>query len=132
VSLENEGPVNGLAELGSDDHSGLHSLEELVGDPVVDSEGLRLGAIADLWIDVGTDRVAYAVIELAGPERKGELVAIPWGQLSVDVIQDLLVLVGDALFGEAAFDLGSDLARPVKGRARDDQVPPDDQIPPLT
>lgn len=124
--------MNGLAELGSDDHPGLHSLEELVGDPVVDSEGRRLGAIADLWIDVGTDRVTYAVIELAGPEKKGELVAIPWGHLSVDLVQDVLVLVGDALLGEAAFDLASDLARPAKGQARGDQIPPDDQIPPLT
>ncbi|MBI5440799.1 MAG: PRC-barrel domain-containing protein [Deltaproteobacteria bacterium] len=58
---------------------------DLVGDHVVNSKGERLGKIEEIMIDMGTGKVAYAVLSFGGILGIGDkLFAIPWSALRLD------------------------------------------------
>jgi sporulation protein YlmC with PRC-barrel domain len=63
------------------------SVSALKGDSVVDLEGVKLGTLEEIMIDMTTGRMSYAV--LAG---KGDrLYAIPWETFSLDTENKRLV-----------------------------------------
>ncbi|MDP8958622.1 MAG: PRC-barrel domain-containing protein [Actinomycetota bacterium] len=60
------------------------SASTLIGDPVRNVEGERLGEIRELMIDLDYGQVAYAVLSFGGFLGMGDkLFAIPWQALSV-------------------------------------------------
>lgn len=61
------------------------SASTISGESVKNLEGEELGKIEDLVIDLGSGRVAYAVVSFGGRfMRAGKLFAIPWASLAVD------------------------------------------------
>ena len=69
------------------------SARTVIGDPVVDSEGEDLGTIEEVMLDIGDDRIAYAVVSFGGfPGSGDKLFAIPWDALEVDPENECFVL----------------------------------------
>lgn len=67
--------------------------DTLQGDKVVNPQGEDLGTIEDIMLDVGSARIAYAVLSFGGILGMGDkLFAIPWGALTLDVDQKCFVL----------------------------------------
>jgi hypothetical protein len=57
----------------------------VVGDRVVNGRGERLGRIAELMVDMGSGRIAYAVLSFGGVLGVGDkLFAVPWSALRLD------------------------------------------------
>lgn len=57
----------------------------LTGDPVVNGDGVELGVLEHLMLDVAAGRIAYAVVARGGVLGIGErLYAIPWPLLRRD------------------------------------------------
>ncbi|MBI5441164.1 MAG: PRC-barrel domain-containing protein [Deltaproteobacteria bacterium] len=57
----------------------------LVGDRVVNARGERLGKIEELMVDMGSGRIAYAVLSFGGILGLGDkLFAVPWSALRLD------------------------------------------------
>lgn len=57
----------------------------LEGDAVVNAEGVNLGEITAIMVDVQRDRIAYAVLTFGGFLGMGtKLFAIPWSALTLD------------------------------------------------
>ncbi|HEX3637337.1 MAG TPA: PRC-barrel domain-containing protein, partial [Paraburkholderia sp.] len=58
----------------------------LDGDKVVSSDGEDIGKVKDIMLDVGSGRIAYAVLSSGGFLGIGnKLLAIPWSALTLDV-----------------------------------------------
>lgn len=69
------------------------SASSLVGDKVVNSAGEDLGKLDELMIDLQTGRIAYAVLSFGGFMGIGnKLFAIPWSRLSVDEVNQRMIL----------------------------------------
>jgi len=69
------------------------SASTITGDKVVNLQNEDLGKIEELMIDLGSGRIAYAVLSFGGFLGLGDkLFAIPWNALSVDQRQKELVL----------------------------------------
>ena len=67
--------------------------ETLTGDNVVNTAGEDLGKIEKIMLDVGTGRVAYAVLSFGGFLGIGDkLFAIPWGALKLDPLNHRFIL----------------------------------------
>ena len=65
----------------------------LNGDSVVDGAGENLGTIEAIMLDVGSGRIAYAVLSSGGIFGMGaKLLAIPWSALTLDAAQKRFVL----------------------------------------
>ena len=65
----------------------------LCGDKVLSSDGKDIGKIKDIMLDVGSGRIAYAVLSSGGFLSIGEkLLAIPWRALTLDTQQKCFVL----------------------------------------
>src|SRR5689334_623555 len=63
------------------------------GEKVVNERGERLGDIKEIMLDVGSGRVAYAVLEAGGFLGIGEkLFAIPWRALTLDTDKKVFIL----------------------------------------
>lgn len=61
------------------------SASTLTGDPVYNAAGEKLGSLEEIMIDLGSGRVAYAVLSFGGILGIGDkLFAIPWSALRVD------------------------------------------------
>ena len=57
----------------------------LIGDKVTNREGENLGKIEEIMIDMGSGRVAYAVLSFGGMMGMGDkLFAVPWQALVLD------------------------------------------------
>jgi sporulation protein YlmC with PRC-barrel domain len=68
-------------------------LLHLLGEPIVDAEGHRLGAVDDLLIDPETGCIAYAVMAWGGFMGRGEKqLVLPWRALSRDAARSAYVL----------------------------------------
>ena len=69
------------------------SASTLTGDDVTNPTGEDLGTLEDIMIDINSGRVAFAVVSFGGFLGSGDkLFAIPWGALSVDTEEHVLVL----------------------------------------
>jgi sporulation protein YlmC with PRC-barrel domain len=67
--------------------------DTLVGDRVVNLQKEDLGKIEHLMIDLGTGRIAYAVLSFGGFLGMGDkLFAIPWSALAVDTVEKRFIL----------------------------------------
>jgi sporulation protein YlmC with PRC-barrel domain len=70
--------------------------DTLRGDKVVNLQNEDLGKIEHLMIDLGTGRVAYAVLSFGGFLGMGDkLFAIPWSALTVDTFEKRFILQVD-------------------------------------
>jgi hypothetical protein len=75
----------------------------LEGNSVVNGEGVDLGEIKEIMIDVPSGSVAYAVLSTGGLLGIGDkLFAIPWAALTLDTDRECFVLDIDAERLEAA------------------------------
>jgi len=93
------------------DHSGpgpnVMAADTLQGDDVFNLQGDKLGSIEDIMLDVGSGRVAYAVLSFGGLLGLGDkLFAIPWSALTLDADRKCFVLdiPKDRLQGAPGFD----------------------------
>jgi sporulation protein YlmC with PRC-barrel domain len=81
--------------------------DTLTGDKVVNLQNEDLGKIEHLMIDLGTGRIAYAVLSFGGFLGMGDkLFAIPWSALTVDTLEKRFILQVDKelLKGAPGFD----------------------------
>ena len=70
--------------------------DTLTGDMVVNPQNEDLGKIEHLMIDLGTGRIAYAVLSFGGFLGMGDkLFAIPWSALTVDTVEKRFILKVD-------------------------------------
>jgi sporulation protein YlmC with PRC-barrel domain len=70
--------------------------DTLTGDKVVNLQNEDLGKIEHLMIDLGTGRIAYAVLSFGGFLGLGDkLFAIPWSALTVDTLEKRFILQVD-------------------------------------
>jgi sporulation protein YlmC with PRC-barrel domain len=70
--------------------------DTLTGDKVVNLQNEDLGKIEHLMIDLGTGRIAYAVLSFGGFLGMGDkLFAIPWSALTVDTLEKRFILQVD-------------------------------------
>ena len=70
--------------------------DTLTGDKVVNLQNEDLGKIEHLMIDLGTGRIAYAVLSFGGFLGMGDkLFAIPWSALTVDPLEKRFILQVD-------------------------------------
>lgn len=61
------------------------SSSTLLGDPIVDAEGNKLGTLKEIMLNIAQGTVAYAVLARGGFGGVGEkLFAVPWRMLAVD------------------------------------------------
>ncbi len=61
------------------------SASTLVGDPVYNTAGEKLGSLEELMVDLAAGRIAYAVLSFGGILGIGDkLFAIPWSAIRVD------------------------------------------------
>ena len=67
--------------------------DTLTGDKVVNLQNEDLGKIEHLMIDLGTGRIAYAVLSFGGFLGMGDkLFAIPWSALVLDTVEKRFIL----------------------------------------
>jgi len=81
--------------------------DTLTGEKVVNLQMEDLGKIEHLMIDLGTGRIAYAVLSFGGFLGMGDkLFAIPWGALALDTVEKQFILNVDKelLKGAPGFD----------------------------
>lgn len=65
----------------------------LIGDPVKNAEGERLGTLEEIMIFLDSGRVAYAVLAAGGVMGIGDrFFAVPWPLLGVDTDRHEIVL----------------------------------------
>lgn len=58
--------------------------EALLGSVVVDSQGVRVGELLDVLVDMHAGRVAYGVVVLDhAPEWSERLIAVPWNTMQM-------------------------------------------------
>ena len=63
----------------------LIGADEVLGADVVDCEGVRVGELKDLLLDLRLGRIAYGVVALErAPDWSEGLVAVPWNVLHYD------------------------------------------------
>ena len=85
-SFQNE---NNPAALSSEDGPGPHLMgaDTLIGTNVFIHEGLNLGDIKEIMLDMRTGGVSYAVLEFGGFLGLGaKLFAVPWSALTLDTV----------------------------------------------
>ena len=118
MSLSSNTPQGSTGQQGArimqrhpDDHSGpgpdVMAADTLQGDDVINLQGEKLGSIEDIMLDVGSGRVAYAVLSFGGILGMGDkLFAIPWSALTLDADRKCFVLdiPKDRLQGAPGFD----------------------------
>lgn len=78
----------------------------IVGTPVLNEKGERLGEIKDLVFDLKTERVAYAVLGTDGQPAK--LLAVPVGALTPSTNAEHLVLRAEKAKIDSAAGLSAD------------------------
>jgi sporulation protein YlmC with PRC-barrel domain len=101
----------GIVQRHPDDHSGpgpdVMAADTLRGDDVVNLQGEKLGTIEDIMLDVGSGRVAYAVLSFGGVLGMGDkLFAVPWSAMTLDADRKCFVLdvAKDKLQSAPGFD----------------------------
>ena len=85
----------------------LRACATLAGDPVVNPQGVELGVLEHVMLDVGAGRIAYAVLARGGVFGIGErLYAVPWHVVRRDLHSECFVIdiEPDALDAAPSFD----------------------------
>ena len=88
-------------------HHPLILSSRVVGTPVYDAAGARLGHVNDLSIDKATGRAVYAIVSFGGFLGVGERFhPVPWALLDYDVARGgfTVPLTPDALQGAPHYD----------------------------
>lgn len=71
----------------------LMGSDTLIGESVVNAQGLSLGDIKEIMLDMRTGQVAYAVLAFGGFFGLGEkLFAVPWQAMRLDTVNKCFVL----------------------------------------
>lgn len=71
----------------------LMGADTLIGESVVDTQGLSLGDIKEIMLDISSGQVAYAVLAFGGFFGLGEkLFAVPWQAMRLDTVNRCFVL----------------------------------------
>jgi sporulation protein YlmC with PRC-barrel domain len=71
----------------------LMGADTLIGESVVDTQGLSLGDIKEIMLDISSGQVAYAVLAFGGFFGLGEkLFAVPWQAMRLDTVNKCFVL----------------------------------------
>lgn len=71
----------------------LMGADTLIGESVVDPQGLSLGDIKEIMLDISSGQVAYAVLAFGGFFGLGEkLFAVPWQAMRLDTANKCFVL----------------------------------------
>ncbi len=71
-------------------------LLHLLGEPIVNRHGHKLGVVDDLLIDPASGRIAYGVMAWGGFMGRGERqLVLPWRALTRDAAQHAFVLDAD-------------------------------------
>jgi sporulation protein YlmC with PRC-barrel domain len=69
------------------------SASTLVGDPVMNPTGEKVGELKEIMLDVSAGRIAYGVLSFGGLLGIGEkLFALPWRAVSVDTDNHAVVV----------------------------------------
>jgi sporulation protein YlmC with PRC-barrel domain len=58
--------------------------DSVMGCSVVDQQGLRVGELRDIMLDLSTGRIAYAVIAMEPHNKNGHLIVVPWNAIHPD------------------------------------------------
>jgi sporulation protein YlmC with PRC-barrel domain len=70
----------------------LVGADEMLGSRIVDCDGMRIGELQDMMLDLRVGRVAYGVVALDhAPDWSERLVAVPWNVMHIDGNGDLRV-----------------------------------------
>lgn len=78
-------------------------IADLQGQPLIDGEGVELGNLAELVVDVHSGKIAFAVVSSGGFLGIGDrLFAVPWQVLEVDRECRLVLNVPRKLLDESA------------------------------
>lgn len=71
----------------------LMRADTLIGENVYNLEGIELGDIKDIMLDVNAGSIAYAVLSCSGFLGIAEkLFAVPWKALKLDAVYNRLIL----------------------------------------
>ena len=71
----------------------LRACASLAGDPVVNGQGVELGVLEHVMLDVREGRIAYAVLARGGVFGIGErLYAVPWRAVRRDLQSECFVI----------------------------------------
>jgi sporulation protein YlmC with PRC-barrel domain len=71
----------------------LMGADTLIGENVVNAQGLSLGDIKEIMLDMRSGQVAYAVLAFGGFFGLGEkLFAVPWQAMQLDTVNKCFVL----------------------------------------
>jgi sporulation protein YlmC with PRC-barrel domain len=71
----------------------LMGADTLIGESVVNAQGLSLGDIKEIMLDMRSGQVAYAVLAFGGFFGLGEkLFAVPWQAMRLDTVNKCFVL----------------------------------------
>ena len=97
------------------------SASSLMDDEVTNAAGEDLGTVTDLMIDLGTGRIAYAVLSFGGFLGLGDkLFAVPWQALTVNTSNKKFIfhVNKEQLENAPGFDKDNwpDMANPEWGR----------------
>lgn len=66
--------------------------DDMLGSRIVDCDGMRIGELQDMMLDLRVGRVAYGVVALDhAPDWSERLVAVPWNVMHIDGNGDLRV-----------------------------------------
>ncbi|MBA4142600.1 MAG: PRC-barrel domain-containing protein [Nitrosospira sp.] len=77
--------------------------DTLIGNDVYNSEGVDLGDIKDIMLDMNNGKVAYAVLSYGGLMGMGDkLFAVPWNVLKLDTRNERFILNVDKARLESA------------------------------
>ncbi len=69
------------------------SASTLIGDPIENPQGEKLGKLEEIMLDLQSGRIAYAVLSFGGFLGMGEkLFAIPWQKLHIDELRKCIIL----------------------------------------
>jgi sporulation protein YlmC with PRC-barrel domain len=85
----------------------LRACATLAGDPVVNAEGVELGVLEHVMLDIAEGRIAYAVLARGGVFGIGErLYAVPWQVVRRDLQSECFVIdiEPEALDAAPSFD----------------------------
>lgn len=97
----------GMYKSRSSDGPGLMGANTLDGNDVFNRQDEDLGGIKEIMLDMGTGRVAYAVLSYGGFLGMGDkLFAVPWAALTLDTENKRFTLnvLKDALKDAPGFD----------------------------
>lgn len=81
---------------------GIVGADSIMGCTVVDRQGLRIGELRDVMLDLSTGRIAYAVIASVSRSKSEQLICVPWNAIRPDYGSQRLCINADVDWIERA------------------------------